>query len=203
MRIAVLASGSGSNFQALVDSTELKSAGVQIACLFCNRPDARAIERARKAGIPVEILSHKDFPDREAFDRAVLACLAPYKPDALVMAGYMRVVTPLFIEAYRDRVLNIHPALLPAFPGAHAIRDAWEYGVKVTGVSVHFIDEGTDTGPIILQEALEVHEGESLDDLEARIHEIEHRLYPRAVVLLAQGRLRREGRRVRIIEKPV
>lgn len=200
MRLAVLASGSGSNFQALADSKELKAAGVSIVCLFCNVPGARVVERAQKAGIPVEVLSHKDYHIREEFDRAVLERLARHKPDLIALAGYMRMLSPKFLEAYPDRVLNIHPALLPSFPGVHGIKDAWDYGVKVTGVTLHLVDGGMDTGPIVLQEALPVQEGESLEALEERIHAIEHRLYPKAITLFAAGKIRREGRKVRVLD---
>lgn len=200
LRVAVLASGSGSNFQAMLDSPALKEAGAEIVCLLCNVPGARVLERASGAKIPTEVISHKDYVAREEFDTAVVERLRGYTPDLIVLAGYMRMLSPVFLRAFPDKVINIHPALLPAFPGVHGIKDAWDYGVKVTGVSVHFVDEGMDTGPIIAQQALSIEEGESLEALEERIHKIEHALYPCVIADFARGRIRREGRRV-IVEK--
>ena len=196
LRVAVLASGSGSNFQAIVDSPALKEAGAQIVCLLCNVPGARVVARAEAAKIPTEIVSHKDYAGREEFDAAVVERLNVHKPDLIVLAGYMRMLSSVFLRAFPDKVINIHPALLPAFPGVHGIKDAHDYGVKVTGVSVHFVDEGMDTGPIIAQEATAVAEGESLESLEERIHKIEHALYPKVIAQFAQGKIRREGRKV-------
>lgn len=198
LRVAVLASGSGSNFQAMLDSPALTEAGAQIVCLLCNVPGARVLERAAGAKIPTEIVSHKDYAAREEFDAAVVERLQGYAPGLIVLAGYMRMLSPVFLRAFPDKVINIHPALLPAFPGVHGIKDAWDYGVKVTGVSVHFVDEGMDTGPIIAQQALAIEESESLEALEARIHKIEHALYPRIIADFARGKIRREGRRVTV-----
>ncbi len=187
MRLAVLASGSGSNFQALADSPLLKSAGVQICCLFCNVPGAQVIERAGRAGVPVELLSHKGFQSREDYDRAVLAKLARHKPDLIALAGYMRILSPVFLAAYPDKILNIHPALLPRFPGARAIQDAFDAKVPETGVTVHLVDSGVDTGPVVLQEKVPILAGDTVESLEERIHKVEHQIYPKAVVKVAKG----------------
>lgn len=196
-RVAVLASGSGSNFQALVDAPVLAESGAQVVCLLSNVPGARVLARAEAAGVPAEVVSHKDFGARGEFDAAVVGRLSEYKPDLIALAGYMRLLSPVFLRAF-PTIINIHPALLPAFPGVHGIRDAFDYGVKVTGVSVHFVDEGMDTGPIIAQEALRIEEGESLEALEERIHKVEHELYPRIISWFAQGRIERQGRRVHV-----
>jgi len=186
MRLAVLASGSGSNFQALVDSPLLKNASVEICCLFCNVAGAKVIERAARAGIAVELLSHKDFKSREDFDRAVLAKLSRHKPDLIALAGYMRILSPVFLATYPDKILNIHPALLPKFPGANAIKDAFAAKVPETGVTVHLVDLGVDTGPIVLQERVPIRADDTLESLAERIHKVEHQVYPKAVVMMAK-----------------
>ncbi|MEW6777301.1 MAG: phosphoribosylglycinamide formyltransferase [Bdellovibrionota bacterium] len=196
MRLAVLASGSGSNFQALVDSDDLKKADVKIVCLFCNVPGAKVIERAARAGVPVEILSHKGFQNREEYDKKVLELLAPHKPDLIALAGYMRMLSPAFLRAFPHKILNIHPALLPSFPGVHGIKDAFEAKVKVTGVTVHLVDEGMDTGPIVIQENVPIDPADTLESLEIKIHAVEHQLYPKAIRLFAEGKARVEGNKV-------
>jgi phosphoribosylglycinamide formyltransferase-1 len=201
MNVAVLVSGSGTNLQALLDAAargELRPA--EIACVISNRPGARALERAAAAKVPATVVDHRGFAGREPFEDALLATLAEHRVEAVVLAGFMRILTPRFLDRFPDRVLNIHPSLLPAFPGVDAQRQALEHGVKVTGATVHLVDAGLDAGPIVLQEAVAVLEDDDVETLRARILEREHALLPRAVALLAAGRLVRDGRRVRVIK---
>ncbi|HKZ63553.1 MAG TPA: phosphoribosylglycinamide formyltransferase [Thermoplasmata archaeon] len=198
-RVGVLASGRGSNFQALVDAVNRGEMDVDLALLVCNVPGARAIDRAQAAGVPVAVIDHRPFgKDREAWEREAAKVLAEHRVDLIVFAGFMRLVTPFFISRFPNRILNIHPSLLPAFPGAHAQRDAVEHGAKVTGVTIHFVDASLDGGPIVLQKAVPVHDDDSEESLATRILEWEHRLYPLAVKLFAEGRLRVDGRRVTV-----
>ena len=194
-RVAVLVSGSGTNLQALIDDTAIRP---HLELVVSDRPGIRALERADAAGIPTAVIEPSAFRDRETFDRAVLDVLRERAIDVLVSAGYMRVLGAAVLDRYEGRWLNVHPALLPSFPGTHSVLDALEYGVRVTGVTVHLVDEGTDTGPIVLQEAVEVDPDADWDSLEARIHEAEHRLLPRALRALLDGRIVAEGRRIRI-----
>ena len=200
LRIGVLVSGRGSNLQAIIDATEAGRLDGQIVVVVSDRADALALERARKHGIKAVFLDPKAYADREASDRALLGVLAEHRVELVCLAGFMRVLSPTFVAAYRNRIMNIHPALLPAFPGLHAQRRALEHGVKVSGVTVHFVDEGVDTGPIILQAAVPVLEDDTEDTLSNRILEQEHRIYPEAIRLFAEGRLMLSGRRVLIRE---
>lgn len=200
LRIAVLASGRGSNLKAIIDAIE---AGRLEACLpivISDRPDAQALERARKHGAEAVFIDPRGYPDRESFDRAMLARLAEHRIELVCLAGFMRILAPAFIRAYPGRIMNIHPALLPAFPGLHAQRRALEHRVKVSGATVHFVDEGVDTGPIILQAAVPVHEDDTEETLAARILEQEHQIYPKAIQLFAEGRLVLRGRQVVILD---
>ena len=200
VRTGVLASGRGSNFVALAEAQERgELAPAEIAVMICNRKSAAVIERAQERGIEAVVIPHRDFDSREAFDQALVDALRQRGVELVVLAGFMRILTPVFLDAFPQRVINLHPALLPSFAGTDGIGDALGYGVKVTGVSVHLVDAGVDTGPILLQEAVEIAEGEGRETLEPRIHAVEHRLLPRAVQLVAAGRTRLEGRRV-IIE---
>ena len=196
-RVAVLVSGSGTNLQVLLDDPSIRP---HIAFVLSDRSGVRALERARRADVEVDVIEPGLFPDRVTFDEAVLAALRGRGIDVLVSAGYMRVLGSRVLEVYEGRWLNVHPALLPAFPGMHGVADALAYGVKVTGVTVHLVDEGTDSGPVVLQEAIAVREDDTWDSLEPRIHEVEHRLLPRALRALLEGRLEVAGRRVRIRE---
>jgi phosphoribosylglycinamide formyltransferase-1 len=198
-RIAVLASGSGSNFQALADGLR-SDANAKLALVLCNVPGAKVLERARAAGVPAVSLDHKTFPSREAFDEKVVATLREHEIDLVCLAGYMRLVTPIFLRAFPGRVINIHPALLPSFPGMHGIRQALSAGVRVAGCTIHFVDEGTDTGPIIAQAAVPVLPGDDETTLGARIHAEEHRLYPLVVKAIAAGKVKLEGRAVKLTE---
>jgi phosphoribosylglycinamide formyltransferase 1 len=194
-RIAVLVSGSGTNLQALLDDP---ICGPRIALVLSDRPGVKAIERAESHGVEWAVLDPKDVADRERFDHAVVDLLRERGIDVVVSAGYMRLLGPAVLEAYGGRWLNVHPSLLPSFPGMHGVADALAHGVKVTGVTVFLVDEGTDTGPIVLQEAIEVFEDDDWDSLEARVHEVEHRLLPAATAALVEGRIRVDGRIVRI-----
>jgi phosphoribosylglycinamide formyltransferase 1 len=204
IRIGVLASGSGSNLQALLDATREGRIDGKVAAVVCNVPGARALERARVAGAPAELLPSKGVSDREAYDREVAARLAAHGVDLVCLAGWMRIVTPAFLSAFGPtpesrgcpRVMNVHPALLPSFPGLHAQRQAVEYGVRFSGCTVHFVDAGTDTGPVIVQAAVPVLPGDDEAALAARILVEEHRIYPLAVQWFAEGRLEVHGRRV-------
>ena len=194
-RVAVLVSGSGTNLQALLDDP---ICGPRIVLVLSDRPDARALERAEARGIEALVVDASSFEDRDAFDHAVADALRRRGIDVVVAAGYLRLLGPAVLAGYGGRILNVHPSLLPAFPGTHAVADALAHGVKVTGVTVMLVDEGLDTGPIVLQEAIEVHEDDDWDSLEARVHEVEHRLLPEATTALVEGRLRVDGRRVTI-----
>jgi phosphoribosylglycinamide formyltransferase 1 len=194
-RIAVLVSGSGTNLQALLDHPVC---GPRIALVLSDRPDVKALERGASDGIESAVLEPKDFEDRKTFDRAVVDLLRDRGIDVIVSAGYMRLLGPAVLEAYGGRWLNVHPSLLPAFPGISGVADALSYGVRVTGVTVFFVDEGMDTGPVVMQEAIEVREDDDWDSLEARVHEVEHRLLPAATAALVEGRIRVDGRTVTI-----
>ena len=199
LKIGVLLSGSGTNLQAIIDAAARDGLPVDVVKVVSSRPDAFGIERARAAGIPVVALNRDAYTDPEAADARIVEELRAAGAEYAVMAGYMRKVTPVMLRAFPDRVLNLHPALLPSFKGAHAIQDAYDMGVKVTGVTVHFANEDYDKGPIVAQRAVEVREGDTLDDLEARIHEAEHELYPEVLRLVAEGRVSvGEDRKVRV-----
>ena len=194
--IAVLCSGQGTNFQALVSAARRGALRARIALLISDRPDAFALTRARRAGVEARYINPKAFPTRAAYERALIRLCEAHRVRLVCLAGFMRILSPVFVRRYRHRILNIHPALLPAFPGSHAIRDALRWGAKVTGVTVHLVDEAVDHGPILLQEALAIRPGETEAELLARIHRIEHRLYPKAIGLVLAGRVRVRGRRV-------
>jgi phosphoribosylglycinamide formyltransferase-1 len=194
-RIGVLVSGRGSNLQALIDAARRGELGGEVAVVVSNVESALGLERARKAGIPAVFRDHRG-KRREAFDAEIVEILQAHRVDLVCLAGFMRLLSPVFVRAFPGRILNIHPALLPAFPGLDAQRQAWEHGAKVSGATVHLVDEGLDSGPIVAQEAVPVLSRDTPETLAARILETEHRLYPRAVRLLLEGRCRAEGRRV-------
>ena len=189
LNIAVLLSGSGTNLQAIIDAIAAGTLNARIVHVVSSRPDAYGIERAQAAGIPVTVLNRDAYADREVADARIVETLQAAGAEYVVMAGYMRMVTPVMLNAFPDRVLNLHPALLPSFKGAHAIQDAFEAGVKVTGVTVHFANEEYDKGPIVAQCAVPVREGDTLDALEERIHGVEHELYPEVLRWIAAGRV--------------
>ncbi|OGS51147.1 MAG: phosphoribosylglycinamide formyltransferase [Euryarchaeota archaeon RBG_16_68_12] len=199
INVGVLASGRGTDFQSLIDAKERGTLDVHFAVLICNVPGAPVIERAQGHGIPAVVVDHKGFgKDREAFEREVVRVLREHGVDLVVFAGFMRLVTGYFVREFPSRIINIHPALLPAFPGTHGQEDAIRHGVKVSGCTIHFVDESTDGGPIIFQKAVPVLDDDTPDTLAARILEQEHVFLPLAVQLFAEGRLKVEGRRVRI-----
>lgn len=200
MRVGVLASGSGSNFQALVEALNVPGSPARVEVLACNVPGAKALERAAKAGVEAVLVDHRGAPSREAYDVQLAQALLARGVELVCLAGYMRLVTPAFLRHFPGKVLNLHPALLPSFPGLHAVRQALAAGVRVSGCTVHFVDEGTDTGPIIAQAAVPVLPGDDEASLGARIHAEEHRLYPRVVRAVADGRVTLEGRRVTLQE---
>lgn len=198
LKLGVLVSGSGSNLQSIIDNVENKRLNAEISVIICNNPGAFAIDRAAKHGIPSVVIDHHDFEDREAFDREMIAVLKSHDIDLVIMAGFMRILTPLFLRTFPMRIMNIHPALLPSFQGIHAQERAFEYGVKFSGCTVHFADEGVDTGPIITQAVVPVLDDDTADTLQQRILMEEHRIYPQAIQFYAEGRLEVVGRKVRI-----
>ena len=198
LKIGVLLSGSGTNLQAIIDAAA-DGLPVEIVKVISSRPDAYGVERAKAAGIPVTALNRSVYENREAADQQIVDELQAAGAEYVIMAGYMRMVTPVMLNAFSDRVVNLHPALLPSFKGAHAIDDAFNAGVKVTGVTVHFANEEYDKGPIIAQEPVAVAEDDTLDSLEAKIHAVEHVLYPKVLRLLAERRVSvAEDRKVHI-----
>ncbi|MDD5449144.1 MAG: phosphoribosylglycinamide formyltransferase [Candidatus Omnitrophica bacterium] len=196
--IAVFCSGNGTNLQAIVDAVESGYIKANMALMVCDNPSAYALKRAKKAGIEIFLLTPKGFKTREEYDRGVIKKLTEKKIDLVVLAGFMRLLSPYFIKKYKDKILNIHPALLPSFKGTQGIKDALDYGVKVTGPSVHFVEEGLDSGPIILQETVEINDADTEETLAERIHEKEHIIYPKAIKLFIEGKLKIEGRKVKI-----
>ncbi len=187
-RFAVFASGNGSNLQAIIDALKKKKIRADLVVVVSDNKDAFALKRALKAGIITVVVDRKKFNSRVAMDKAIIAELKSFSVDFIVLAGYMRILSPYFVKKYRNKILNIHPALLPAFKGGHAIKDAFEAGVKKTGVTIHFVDEKVDHGPIIAQKALAIRKKDTLATLEARIHKLEHALYPKVIDAFARGR---------------
>ncbi len=198
MNTAVFASGRGTNFGAIIKATKLGKIKANLSLLVCDNPKAGAIARAKRAGIKVALVKREDFTNKKDFEAKIIEHLEENKIDLIVLAGFMRLLTPEFVGRYTGRILNIHPALLPSFKGTEAIKDAFDYGVKVTGVTVHFVDEKIDHGPVILQKAVEIQEDDTLESLEKKIHKIEHRLYPQALRLYVEGKLKAEERKVRV-----
>ncbi len=196
--IAVLVSGRGSNLQAIIDSIENGYLKAQITVVISDVENAYALERARKHGIKAVFINPKKFASKELYEKEVLGILKTYGAELILLAGYMKIVGETLLMAYRSRILNIHPALLPAFTGLHAQKQAFDHGVKVAGCSVHFVDESLDGGPIILQRCVDVKEDDTAETLADRILEQEHKIYPEAVKLFVENRLRIEGRKVRI-----
>jgi phosphoribosylglycinamide formyltransferase-1 len=195
LRISVLASGRGSNLQAIIDSIENGEIDAEIVCVISDKPTAKALERARHHNIEAIFLDPKGL-SREEYDRIVVSHLREKCVELVCLAGFMRILSPYFVGVFKNRIMNIHPALLPSFPGLSAQKQALNYGVKIAGCTVHFVDEGCDTGPIILQKAVPVKEDDTAETLSARILAEEHKLYPKAIALFAEGRLKVEGRRV-------
>lgn len=201
LRIGVLISGSGTNLQAIIDASRDGSLAADVAVVISDKDSAYGLTRARNAGIVAVHLNRSDYKDITGYNRELARVLLEHEVGLVVMAGYMRLLGRRVLEAFPGRVMNLHPALLPAFPGATSIGDAFAYGVKVTGVTVHFADEQFDRGPIIVQEPVVIEETDDVESLEAKIHAVEHRVYPQAIQLFAEDRLVIEGRRVRVLPK--
>lgn len=199
--VAVLISGSGSNLQSIIDQTEAGYLPISICCVISNKSDAFGLERAGKHGIPAVCIPSKG-KTREEHEREIIDVLESHGVELVVLAGYMRLMSPVMLEHFKGRVINIHPALLPSFPGTHGYEDAWNYGVKVSGCTVHFVDEGCDTGPIILQAVNPVEPDDTLETFRQRGLSIEHKVLPEAIRLYCAGRLRIEGRRVIVTPEP-
>ncbi|MCZ8516171.1 phosphoribosylglycinamide formyltransferase [Paenibacillus filicis] len=189
LRIAVFASGSGSNFEAIAEAVKAERLDASIELLVCDRPEAKVVERVREAGVPVHLFRPKDYPDREAYEREILEQLRAKGVELVVLAGYMRILTNVLVDAFWGRMINIHPSLLPSFPGLHAVRQALEHGVKVTGITVHLVDGGLDSGPILAQRALDIRPKDTEETLGERIHPLEHELYPQVIQDIAAGRI--------------
>lgn len=196
IRIAVFASGLGSNLQALIDYNKKKGLGGDIVLVFSNNSKAHALERARKAGIKAVFLDPGKFDTRTDYDFQIFKLLKAERIGLIVLAGYMYLLTPFLISKFKGRIMNIHPALLPSFKGTQGIQEAFDYGVKITGVTVHFVDEKLDHGPIIIQEAINIGQGASVQELKEEILKIEHRIYPRAIKYFCEGEIRIIGRKV-------
>jgi phosphoribosylglycinamide formyltransferase-1 len=199
--IAVLVSGSGSNLQALIDSQQRGDLACSIEIVISDRTDAYGLERAAQAGITTGVVPWSDFPDREAFTERLCATAERFGARALVLAGFMRILPPLAVERFPDAIINVHPALLPSFPGAHAVPQALAHGVKLTGVTVHFVDEEVDHGPIIAQEAVPVYPNDDEASLHARIQAVEHRLLPDVVAAFGRGEIQVHGRHVTVKDR--
>jgi len=197
-RMAVFASGRGSNFQALVDAQQSGALGGEISILVCDKPQAPVVELANAANVEVFAFQPKEYASKEDYEREIAAELQQRGVELIVLAGYMRLLSPSFVEFYKGRIINIHPSLLPAFPGKDAIGQALAYGVKMTGVTVHFVDGGMDTGPVIAQKAVEIKEGDTAETLAERIHAVEQKLYSEVVSWFVQGRISLDGRNVTI-----
>ena len=202
VNLGVLVSGSGSNLQSIIDSIEKGALPARIRIIISNNPGAFALERARKHGIPSAVIEHGGFSSRDQYDQKLVDTLKTQDVELVVLAGFMRVLSPLFLRAFPMRIMNIHPALLPCFPGTHGQKKAFDYGVKFSGCTVHFADEGVDTGPIIIQAVVPVYDTDTEETLSQRILKEEHRIYPKAIRLYAEGKLRVEGRKVRIQNHP-
>jgi len=198
LRIGVLASGGGTNLQSIIDRCQDGSLDAEIAIVICNNPGAGALQRAAQAGIATRCINHRDFSNRVDFDTAVVNALQESGVELVVLAGFMRIITQTFIDAFPDRVINIHPALLPSFPGLHVQQQAIDYGARFSGCTVHFVDGGVDTGPILIQAVVPVLQEDTAETLAARILEQEHRIYPRAIQLIAENRVHINDRQVSI-----
>ncbi|MGZ5340519.1 MAG: phosphoribosylglycinamide formyltransferase [Solirubrobacterales bacterium] len=200
-RLAVLASGTGTNLQAILDGLHGKD-GIEVVAVGSDKPAAQALERAGEAGVETGVFERQDYEDRAARDAAMADWLEQRAPDLIVLAGYMQLLSPGFVARFRNRIINVHPALLPSFPGLDAIEQALEHGVKVTGVTVHYIDEGVDSGPILLQRAVDVPHTRDREQLEAEIHRAEHELLPEAIRMVAAGRARIDPDNPRVVTTP-
>ena len=195
IRLGVLCSGRGTDLQSIIDAISDGKLTAEIAVVLTDKPDVMALKRAQKAGIKNLCIERTKFNSKSDFETALLSELKAAKVDLVILAGFMRILSPLFVHEYRERIMNIHPSLLPSFPGAHAHRDVLAYGVKISGCTVHFVDEGTDSGPIIMQAAVEVKDDDTEETLAARVLEQEHIIYPKAIQLYVEGKLKIVGRK--------
>ena len=198
LKLGILISGNGSNLQSIIDNIEKGSLKAIIKIVISNNPEAYGITRAKKHGIPVVVLKNGDFKNKEEFNLELIRILKNNYVDLVILAGFMRIITPTLLKAFPHKIMNIHPALLPSFPGIHGQKQALEYGVKLSGCTVHLVDEGVDTGPIIIQSAVQVFDDDTEETLAARILEEEHRIYPQAIQFFAEGKIEIKGRKVRI-----
>ncbi len=198
LKLGVLISGSGSNLQSIIDHIENGTLPAQIQIVVSNKPEAYGLVRAKKHGIPCAVLNHQDFSSREDFDLELIRILQNAGVELVVLAGFMRILTGSFLHAFEQKIINIHPALLPAFPGTHVQQKAIDYGVKFSGCTVHFVDEGVDTGPIIIQAVIPVHNNDTAETLADRILKEEHKIYPQAIRYFAEGRIIKKGRHIAI-----
>lgn len=199
INIGVLISGRGSNLQAIIDAVEDGDVPAKVAVVISNKPGAYGLERAKKHQIPTAVFEPDNFTDKDAYESEIVKVLKEKKVDLICLAGYMRIVGQALLDAFRGKMINVHPALLPSFPGLHGQKQALDYGAKISGVTVHFVDEGCDAGPIILQAAVPVLQDDTEETLSVRILEQEHKVYPQAIKLFAEGKLKIEGRRVKIL----
>jgi len=202
MKFAVFVSGNGSNLQAIIDAVSRGEIKAQCALVVSNKRKALALERAKKAGIKTLCLVSKDYATPQSYERDLVISLKEEKIDFIVFAGFMKVLSSFFIKSYPNKILNVHPSLLPAFKGARGIKDTFTYSTKVAGVTIHFVDDKMDHGPIIMQQAFRVTPRETLKSLEERVHKVEHQIFPKAIALYADGRLKVTGRKVKILDKP-
>lgn len=201
LKIGVLVSGRGSNLQAIIDAIESGKLKAQVAVVISNVPGVAALDRAKKHGIKAVAVNDKDFQDKSSYEKEIIKQLEDNKAELVCLAGYMKLISPELVRHFKGRMMNIHPALLPAFPGLHVQRKALEHGVKYSGATVHFVDEGCDTGPIIIQAVVPVLDDDTEETLSARILEQEHKIYPEAIRLFSEGKLKIEGRRVKIVKR--
>lgn len=197
--IAVFASGRGTNFSAIVRAVKKGIIKANLSLLVCDNPKAKVLAKAKRQGIKIALVKREDFATKKDFEERIIQHLEENKIDLIVLAGFMRLLGSELVQKYKGRIINIHPALLPSFKGSEGIKDAFDYGVKVSGVTVHFVDEKMDHGPIILQEAVKIKEDDTLKTLEAKIHKIEHKIYPQAIKLFLEGRLKIQARKVKIL----
>jgi phosphoribosylglycinamide formyltransferase-1 len=202
MRFAVFVSGSGTNLQAIIDAVKRKTITAELALVVSDKRKALALKRADEAGIRTRVFYPKDYTNKQSVDRDMVVFLKQERIDFIVLAGYMRLLTPFFIKKFHRKILNVHPSLLPSLKGLRGIKAAFTYGTKVTGVTIHFVDEKMDHGPIIMQEPLKILGNDTLESLEEKIHTLEHRVYPKAIQLFAEGRLKIKGRKVEITAEP-
>ena len=201
IKLGVLCSGRGTDLQSIIDAIANKQLNAEIAIVLTDKPNVMALERAEKAGIKNLCIDRKNFDNKSDFEAALLKSLKSAEVDLVILAGFMRILSPEFVHEYKERIMNIHPSLLPSFPGAHAHRDVLAYGVKVSGCTVHFVDEGTDSGPIIMQAAVEVKDDDTEESLAVRVLEKEHIIYPKAIQLYVEGKLKIVGRKVQLINR--